>query len=188
MNYRNQESNKKILKKLVKRSIQEQAKHRTQQFIRRTLWVVGSIFIVFGLWLLAASLTPDNSSANCVELQEQASETKLYKANPIKISVQPWLGEHHVYALFALPKKYGEATNTTFTDTLVTVKGVSQPIPATKANPKLYGLLDANEDRFLMVSYLWTREALWLILQGKYGELTNPCNWTLYANSLPLKN
>jgi hypothetical protein len=180
MNSRNQEANKKLLKKLVKRSIEEQAKYKNRQFIRRTLWVLASILIVFSLWLLAASFTPDTSSASCVDLQEEPTvETRIYKANPTKIIVQPWLGEHHVYALFSLPKRYGEAFNAS-SDVFVMVKGVSQPIPVTRANPSLYGFVDVNEDSFLMVAYLWTRETIWQILQGKYGELNNLCNWTLY--------
>jgi hypothetical protein len=148
--------------------------------MQRTLWVVASIFVIFSLWLLAASFTPDTSTVNCVEQQEQTAEAKVYKFNPSKIVVQPWLGEHHVYALFALPKKFGDASNIGYSDVLVTVQGVNQPIKATKANLSLYGKVDMKEDSFMMVAYLWTRETMWQILQGKYGELTNPCNWTLY--------
>ncbi|MBD2178278.1 hypothetical protein H6F42_15275 [Pseudanabaena sp. FACHB-1998] len=180
MNSRNQETNKKLLKKLVKRSIQEQAKYKKRQFIQRLLGVVASILVVFSLWLLAASFIPDTSTANCIELQEQATDATVYKFNPRKITVQPWLGEHHVYALFAVPKKYGNAYYASYSDVLVTVKGVTQPITATKANPSLYERVDVSEDSSLMVAYLWTRETIWQILQGKYGELTNPCNWTLY--------
>ncbi len=149
--------------------------------IPRMIWLFATIISIFILWIVAASLSTETPSSSCVETQELSTETKIYKANPIQIVVEPWLGEHHVYALFVLPKKYRYTPNGS--EMVVTVKGSNVPVNPTLANPKLYKPVDVPEGYYLVVSYFWTRETIWLILQGKYRELQYPCNWTLYAKS-----
>ena len=140
----------------------------------RINWSLGLIFLLTILCIGFAS-TFTTQPVTCVTTD---NESKVYKVNPKKIVIEPWLGEHNVYALFAVPKQYATLLNDR--EALVRVNGVESTINATGAKPHLYKQVEVSEDDLLLVSYLWTREAIWQILQGKYGELQNSCSWTLY--------
>ncbi|MBD2188156.1 hypothetical protein [Pseudanabaena mucicola] len=129
-----------------------------------------------------ASTSPDNADVVCSNSLHTVNNTQIYKSHPRKIIIEPWLGQHHVYALFVVPKKYligGEPY-----PAVVEVKGSTKLVSITGAKPSLYAGIDVPPDHTLVVSFFWTREVVWQILQGKYGELRQPCNWTLYIKVL----
>ena len=164
----------------MKSGNKQSSKYRSKRKkIPRVIWLFATIISIFILWIAATALFSETPSNSCVKIPELSTETKIYKAHPIQVVVEPWLGEHHVYALFVLPKKY-RYTPSDY-EMVVTVKGSNVSVNPTLANPKLYKPVDVPEGYYLVVSHFWTRETIWLILQGKYRELQYPCNWTLYA-------
>ncbi|MBE9007288.1 hypothetical protein IQ259_20005 [Fortiea sp. LEGE XX443] len=95
--------------------------------------------------------------------------------NPVELVVKPWGGQHQVYGTFVIPPKYridGFVTITlpgkkTYCGQLLNV--TSYLVPGLYPQPK-------NQ---IIRGYLNTRLALWLIIQGKGGELKQPQNWRL---------
>lgn len=140
----------------------------------RIAWKLGIIFWLLVLCIGLTSFFPSPPVA-CVM---NNNESKIYKVNPKKIVVEPWRGQHHVYALFIVPKEYAATLGER--EAIVRINGVESTVNATVAKPSLYKQVEVPEDGLLLISYLWTRDALWQILQGKYGELQQSCNWTLY--------
>lgn len=128
------------------------------------------------------STRQDNADVVCASSLHRVNNTKIYKSHPRKIIIEPWLGQHHVYALFVVPNEYligGEPY-----PAVVEVNGSDKLVSITGAKRSLYEGIDVPPDHTLVVSFFWTREVVWQILQGKYGELRQPCNWTLYIKVL----
>lgn len=98
-----------------------------------------------------------------------------YYANPVKLVVQPWRGQHNVYGTFIIPSGYkndGFFTltlpgNKTYCGKLITIGGVS--LPGHYQQPTNY----------IIRGYLNTRIALGLIIQGHINDLKRPKNWKL---------
>jgi hypothetical protein len=99
--------------------------------------------------------------------------------HPEKILVRPWLGQHHVYAVFMLPNNYvydwlikvNLPVNKTFCGT--TVK-FTQAIDDINLQPGHY----------LVRGYLQTRTALQYIFAGKINDLKQVSNWQLLTHSV----
>ncbi len=95
--------------------------------------------------------------------------------HPIKTVVKPWRGEHNVYAIFALPLEYQD----TYSRSHLLVKGTDTPWDITPTDGSNHGLT-APEGYFLVIGFFRTRLALLYFVTGKFSELQQPCNWTLY--------
>ncbi len=102
------------------------------------------------------------------------SKSSKYYIHPVKVTVKPWHGEHHVFAIFMIPDGY-------VSDRLLTVKiegdtfcGVLQQKHTTDAE----GIV-AQPGYYLMKGYVNTRVGLWWISQGKVNQLRQPDNWTV---------
>ena len=89
---------------------------------------------------------------------------------PSKIVVQPWKGRHHVYAEFQVPAG-------TFVSDRAKVNmgnlgefcgGVSEVAAA-----------EHSVGTTTAIARMRTRTALWLIVQGKIGDLNQAANWQL---------
>ncbi|MBD2346232.1 hypothetical protein H6G18_19080 [Anabaena subtropica FACHB-260] len=95
--------------------------------------------------------------------------------SPEKLVVQPWRGQHQVYAVFKIPKGYqheylfrlklpGEATRC----------GGLVPIEKSVSTD-----ISNNQEYYLVQGYLNTRIALNLIAKGKINDLKQAENWQL---------
>ncbi|MBD2240937.1 hypothetical protein H6G35_30850 [Aulosira sp. FACHB-113] len=113
-----------------------------------------------------------------------ATKGQKYYAYPEKIVIQPWRGQHHVYAVFAVPNQY--KTDYVMQVTLPdndTDCGTIHNIPSANSEG-----VQTPPGHYLVKGYLNTRVALWLIAQGKVGELQQPTNWKLgYGEKIPKK-
>lgn len=101
------------------------------------------------------------------------STSEKYYANPVKIVVKPWRGQHHVYGNFIVPKGY--KNNGFFSITLPDQKtycGALHPIADISMSR-----LDTQPKNSHLRGYLNTRIALWIIMQGHFNDLKNPQNW-----------
>jgi hypothetical protein len=116
---------------------------------------------------------PPNYTSICHRDDKYPDPHRL-KFYPIKVMVQPWRGEHHVYAIFAVPMQYQHIYYRSF----MQVKGIDTKWNVTIAKPHLYGVT-APEGHFLLVGFVYTRLALLHLITGRFGELKLPCNWHL---------
>ena len=155
-------------------------KNLREQNFQVGIWITSSILLLFVLWTGSGFLFSDISSIPCIDAKEISFDTKIYKANPARVVVEPWLGEHNVYALFVLPNKYFKS----FSEyrTLVTVRGSDELFEVRVADLSLFKKIEVTEDHFAVIAYFWTRQSVWMMLQGKYSELQYPCSWTLYLS------
>lgn len=104
----------------------------------------------------------------------RAKKERVY-IHPQKIVVEPWRGEHHVYAIFMIPGGY--LNDKLFT---VTIKGTGTfcGVLDFGGTTVAYGIY-AKPGHYLMKALFPTRAAVWLISQGKGDELKQPRNWRL---------
>lgn len=167
--------------KSTKRSCQSIQKSSQQKldnpWLRRSLWFLGAIAIYF-VWIAVTSVFVDKVPSACIDPPAVSSDSKFYKINPLTVVIEPWRGEHHSYALFAVPQQYSDKFDGH--EALVKINGSDTIIYATEARPYLYEAIAVPKDHVMFVSYLWTREVIWQILQGKYEHLQYVCNWTVH--------
>ena len=129
-------------------------------------------------WSKQTSSIETASDANpsfCPTMTDKLSKSNSLKFHPIKIVAKPWRGEHNVYAIFALPLKYYDI----YQRSQLLVKGTDTPWDVTPTD----GLRDgqtAPEGHFLVIGFFRTRLALWYWASGRFGDLQQPCNWTLH--------
>jgi len=110
------------------------------------------------------------------EIQNNSKgNSKGLQFHPIKTVVEPWRGEHNVYAIFALPLQYQDI----YYRSQLLVKGTVTPWDITPTDGRKYGAT-APEGYFLVIGFFRTRLALLYFVTGKFSELQQPCNWTLY--------
>lgn len=102
----------------------------------------------------------------------QTNQQKYY-TSPQKVVVQPWRGQHHVYAVFEIPKGYQHEYlfrfqlpgETTHCGGFIPFKGNS------------VAGITPQPGHYLIKGYLNTRIALSLIFQGKLNQLEQLDNW-----------
>ncbi|MEB3177736.1 MAG: hypothetical protein VKL59_01635 [Nostocaceae cyanobacterium] len=108
------------------------------------------------------------------------TEGKKSYATPEKIVIEPWRGEHNVYAIFTIPG--GHYNDRRFT---VTVDGVGTYCGTLQfAGTEVADGVPAKPGYYLMRGHLRTRATLWLMMQGKGDELYKATNWKVgYAKA-----
>ncbi|MBW4449454.1 MAG: hypothetical protein KME38_22080 [Spirirestis rafaelensis WJT71-NPBG6] len=102
------------------------------------------------------------------------SKTPKFQVHATKVVVEPWFGEHHVYAIFMVPDKYKEAPFF-----ILTVKHVGSFCEKPFGNSQYYDDVLAEPGTHLIRDYIRTRLALRLIFQGLYFQLNDKYNWSL---------
>ncbi len=120
------------------------------------------------------SLLNENSSL-CTDMTSSSNQPNNLQFHPIKVVVEPWRGEHNVYALFAVPDQYRHGNH--FGKMLV--KGTDTAWEVTYTDGLKYGTA-TPEGHFLLIGFFRTRLTLWYWLSGRFAELQQPCNWTLF--------
>ena len=100
-----------------------------------------------------------------------ASQTTIA---PSKVVVQPWKGRHHVYAEFQVPAGMfvSDRAKVTMGDLGEFCGGVSEMAAIENSTGNSIGPTTA-------IARIRTRTALWLMLQGKIGDLNQAANWQL---------
>jgi len=105
--------------------------------------------------------------------------TKSY-IHPEKVIVKPWLGRHHIYAIFMLPK--GNLHDNFITVNLATNQTFCSNI--SKIGQNVDGII-AQPGYDLAKGYLHTRTGIKFILAGKINDIKKVENWRLgVASSL----
>ncbi|QLE58274.1 hypothetical protein [Nostoc sp. TCL26-01] len=102
----------------------------------------------------------------------QTKRVKYY-TSPQKIVIQPWLGQHQVYAIFQIPQGYDH-------DALfrLSVPGESDHCGGVfPLQPDVTMRIKSQSGHYLLQGYVNTRIALSLIAQGKFQQLNKPENW-----------
>ena len=122
-------------------------------------------------WLVNKPPTADCSA-------EAPADHKVHEIRAAKIVAQPWLGEHQVYGIFMVPEWY--KYNTKYAAGMA-VRGLDRRFVVGDRADKQYVVDDvlAGPGHYLLRIYVPTRVALWFLVNGLFGDLRNPCNWTL---------
>lgn len=94
-----------------------------------------------------------------------------------KTVVRPWLGPHHVYGIFVVPKKYGDVV--TYKATM-TIQAVEDRIDVGLGGEVIDDTdVHISEGEYPKLVYVPTRRALRNILEGHWSTMQDPCAWTL---------
>jgi hypothetical protein len=116
-------------------------------------------------------------SMNHCLAEDRTLDGDVYHAHPVKVVVQPWLGQHHVFGVFVVPMRYRSGKNY---QGMLSVLGFQDAL-APDWQPlerRMEGHTVAQE-HYLIRGYIPTRFALWLVLTGQFKALRDPHNWTL---------
>ena len=140
---------------------------------RTTMGMVAAtiVLVVAGTFVGLANRPP---TGDC-SAELRADDVSRIRAT--KVVVRPWLGEHHVYGVFLVPKHYYNTGNYV---AILTVRGLDRHFPAGgDAVTKHVDDIVADSQHYVLRSYLHTRVALWFLANGLFGDLQRPCNWTV---------
>lgn len=108
-------------------------------------------------------------SMNHCLAEDRLSDGNVYRTHPVKVVVQPWLGQPHVFGVFVVPMQYGSGKRY---QGMLSVLGFQEAL-APDWQPlerRMEDLTVAQED-YLIRGYIPTRFALWLILTGQSRAL-----------------
>jgi hypothetical protein len=129
---------------------------------------LASALVSSAIWQLANPETRDcvmRDSGNSLEIRAR------------KVVVQPWLGRHHVYGIFIVPKRYGDANEYLPT---MRIQGLEVSFVVEEGGERVQDTdLLVEEDYYPKQVFISTRTALWLMVSGQFGYLRNPCSWVL---------
>ena len=93
-----------------------------------------------------------------------------------KVVVQPWFGTHHVYGIFMIPNRYNHRINAA----IMTVRGFDHHSAVDGRRYEQHvAAIFARPGHYLLRGYVPTRMAVWSLINGRFGDLRHPCNWTL---------
>ncbi len=130
-------------------------------------------------WLLNRPATGDCGG-------EAPANHKAHEIRATKVVVQPWLGQHQVYGIFMVPDRYRHNKNYAVT---MTVRGFDHQFAVVERSDKRLEDLNARlqyadhvfapPGHYLLRMYVPTRVALWFLVNGLFGDLRRPCDWTL---------
>jgi hypothetical protein len=134
------------------------------------------LFVITLIGILGLSYLSQRSHqlTPCSESGFNPSHQKYY-INPEKVVVNPWQGEHHVYAIFMIP---GGHLNDRLFKVSISGFGTYCGILAFGGTTVAEGVY-AKPGYYLMKALFPTRAAFWLISQGKGSQLEQPHNWIL---------
>jgi hypothetical protein len=152
-------------------------------FVVAITLTIGTIFTVIA-WSLQDSSQTNSSEPNpalCTTMTENLSKSNSLRFHPIKVVAEPWRGEHHVYSIFALPLQYKDI----YHRSQLLVKDTDTPWLVSATNGLKYGTA-TPDDHFLVIGFFPTRLTLWYWVSGRFGDLQQPCNWTLHL--FPVKS
>ena len=122
------------------------------------------------VWLLNKPPTTDCTA-------EAPADHKAHEIRATKVVVQPWLGVHRAYGIFMVPNRYRHDKKYLLT---MTVRGFARDFVGGERSGKQYAdNAFAEPGHYLLRSYVPTRVALWFLVNGLFGDMRNPCNWTL---------
>jgi hypothetical protein len=100
--------------------------------------------------------------------------------HPLKVVVEPFQGQHQVYAIFRLDKEKTPPSQSV----VLTVTHLVKYCESTNYIGQDFAEIAVPNQYYLSQHYIRTRTALWLTIQGLLKELKQPENWTLtYAES-----
>ncbi|AFZ57733.1 hypothetical protein H6G54_16945 [Anabaena cylindrica FACHB-243] len=136
----------------------------------RSPFIYGSIFLLS--CLIIVIWWPINDSP-CSLVDMLKFKKANFQVQATQVVVKPWLGKHHIYAIFKVPDKYKESKF------LLTVPGNRQYCSKPFGHSQNYDDVFAEPGTHLIRHYIRTRTAVKMIFQGLYSELNNPQNWTL---------
>jgi hypothetical protein len=145
---------------------------RFDRFKRIGFVSVGVVLLYIGTaaWLTATPVTNHCQS-------EGTSDSKLFRAHPVKVAVRPWLGRHQVFGIFMVPLRYRSGKRYSGTISVQSFTGEFRPDQQPEAQRVEDVVVEPGS--YLIRGYVPTRTALWFLFTGQLGDLRSPCNWTL---------
>lgn len=112
---------------------------------------------------------------------EQSLGVRVYQVQAISIQVEPWKGLHHVYGFFRVPEYFSRDRR--YVAKLL-IQGFSQELLLGKiGNLEVVGGTLARDEQYVNKAYFPTRMALWYLVTGRFGDLTESCHWWLIVEN-----
>jgi hypothetical protein len=136
----------------------------------------GKVVTAVVLLTLATSIALINVSP-VTECRTQAPlEPKQHWFQAVQTVVEPWLGPHHVYGTFIIPKQF--KFDHLYTAKLM-IHGAPTEFQAGSPEDEDTDSGQPAPGHYVKRVYLSTRIALWFLLTGQFGDLKASCHWWL---------
>ncbi|MDB9374679.1 hypothetical protein [Nodularia sphaerocarpa] len=133
-----------------------------------------SLFSVLGFSEISTYISEKRPIVSCQQWGFNRTQGEKYYAHPDKLVVEPWRGQHNVYAIFVIPTGY--KSDGLFT---VSIPGSQTYCGRFQNIGKVLSGVDQPRSYTKIRGFLNTRIAVKLIAQGKLSELKEPDNWRL---------
>jgi hypothetical protein len=144
--------------------------HRTRVLTTTT---VGVVLVVSAL-LVVMSQANRSSAAKCADFS--ALDRMEHVVPAARVVASPWLGPHHVYAVFMVPKEYN---NSRYSARAAISDGTEATEPSEHSIEENGYRVEAPSGYYVVHAHVRTRIALWRLLTGRFGHLRRACNWRL---------
>lgn len=106
-------------------------------------------------------------------------KSDVHTIRPTKVVVEPWKGQHHVYGMFMVHRRYGYRDVRRYS-AVISIKGFDgEFIPGQSLEFEYVQDGVAEPAYYVVRAYIPTRVALWFLLSGQFDYLRSPCNWRL---------
>lgn len=146
---------------------------------------------VYSIQRYAQYIQKPSVISECPDFITQASVTDTTKIiHPTQVVVRPWRGRHQVYGVFVLPPGYEATRFFQFSSQDAgsycgKLSGLDHFIPDPSVDSSDTPFWEPQGDRVVVLGYLRTRTAWWLISKGKNGQLNHRENWSLRIEKVP---
>lgn len=138
----------------------------------RHIWGI-SILLALAVAIVMTWLVNRSPMTACrVELGSSGEN----KFRAVQVVVQPWQGRHQVYGVFMIPERYKHDRLYSVT---LTVQGFTAKFSAGSPENEERDNIVPEYGYYIRRAYVPTRNALWILLTGSFGDLRTPCHWWL---------
>lgn len=146
---------------------------RQQNFSMWRVWRAKVIVLVCAALVVSNVviwISSTRGTSDC--LATDGSESAVFHAR--KVVVRPWLGQHHVYGIFVVPRDKNR-----FRATMI-IHGLDDRLKVEPGGEVIHDTdVVTREGYYSKLVYLPTRRMLWEALRGQFWVIQNPCNWML---------
>jgi hypothetical protein len=107
---------------------------------------------------------------------EVPESSKEHKFQAVQVVVRPWQGQHNVYGIFMIPERYKHGQPYVMS---LKIQGFTTKFSAVSAGGEDRDNIVVEQGHYLQRAYVPTRNALWFLFTGRFGDLRAPCHWWL---------
>lgn len=140
--------------------------------LRLALKPVLTFIMTIAILLIWTSRLVQHGDSNCDTETFLSSPGRLYTVTADRVYVNPKTGRHQVFGVFTLPRSVEQ-----WSPALLTIDDIGVYCYRVQRFNGDYDGIMAGKENVLMISFVRTRTAIGLFLQGKLNRIRNRTTW-----------